>query len=204
MSPVNLRNLGIPWDQPVYREGFSRTRRPGRGHLGNSSGWQETEGNHTPSAIHLPIQQRPETRGLEGYGSSSSAAPTPQRSFPMEHGQQEVQPRIPLEELGESFQKICLKVIHFKELMVITKVWNPTRQFRLPEERVTGIREIQATIQAIEEQLNQKGPTLIPSGSQGVDQPNSPVASHHSGTRRSVSNSHHSSQSQVFSRRRQG
>ncbi|MBW0536938.1 hypothetical protein O181_076653 [Austropuccinia psidii MF-1] len=72
------------------------------------------------------------------------------------------------------------------------------------EERENSIRENQATIQAIEEQLNQKGPTLIPSGSQGVDQPNSPVASHHLGTRRSVATSHHSSQSQVVSRRRQG
>ncbi|MBW0494823.1 hypothetical protein O181_034538 [Austropuccinia psidii MF-1] len=32
------------------------------------------------------------------------------------------------EELAESFQKICLKEIEFKDLMVITKGWNPTRQ----------------------------------------------------------------------------
>ncbi|MBW0468691.1 hypothetical protein O181_008406 [Austropuccinia psidii MF-1] len=56
----------------------------------------------------------------------------------------------------------------------------------------------------MEEQLNQKDPTPIPSGSQGVDQPNSPVASHYSGISRSVAKSHHSSQSQVVSRRRQG
>ncbi|MBW0562142.1 hypothetical protein O181_101857 [Austropuccinia psidii MF-1] len=31
-------------------------------------------------------------------------------------------------ELGERFQKICLKEIDFRDLMVITKVWNPTRQ----------------------------------------------------------------------------
>ncbi|MBW0483752.1 hypothetical protein O181_023467 [Austropuccinia psidii MF-1] len=40
------------------------------------------------------IQQKPQTRGLKGYGSSSSSPPTTQRSTPMEHGQQEVQPRI--------------------------------------------------------------------------------------------------------------
>ncbi|MBW0546840.1 hypothetical protein O181_086555 [Austropuccinia psidii MF-1] len=57
-------------------------------------------------------------------------------------------------EIGASFQKICLKEIPFKDLMVITKVLNPTRQFRLLEERQTRIRENQATIQAIEEQLN--------------------------------------------------
>ncbi|MBW0535712.1 hypothetical protein O181_075427 [Austropuccinia psidii MF-1] len=52
-------------------------------------------------------------------------------------------------ELGESFQKICLKEIPFKDLMVITKGWNPNRQFKLLEERTTRIRENQATIQAI-------------------------------------------------------
>ncbi|MBW0476457.1 hypothetical protein O181_016172 [Austropuccinia psidii MF-1] len=35
-------------------------------------------------------------RGLEGYGSSSSAPPAPQRSIPIKHGQQEVQPSITL------------------------------------------------------------------------------------------------------------
>ncbi|MBW0523169.1 hypothetical protein O181_062884 [Austropuccinia psidii MF-1] len=67
-------------------------------------------------------------------------------------------------ELGESFQKICLKEIDFKDLMVINKGWNPTRQFRLLEERETKIRENQTTIQAIEEKLNQTGPTQITSG----------------------------------------
>ncbi|MBW0486074.1 hypothetical protein O181_025789 [Austropuccinia psidii MF-1] len=177
-------------------------RGPGRGHPGHSGGWQETEGNHTHYEIHLPIQQKPQARGLEGYGSSSSAPPTPQRYFSMEHGKQEVQPSITLAELRASFQKICLREISFKDLMEITRGWNPTRKFRLLEERATRIRENEATIQAIE-QLNQTGPNLIPSGSQGVDQTNSPVDSHHSGIRRSVAKIHHSSQSQVVYRRRQ-
>ncbi|MBW0496774.1 hypothetical protein O181_036489 [Austropuccinia psidii MF-1] len=50
---------------------------------------------------------------------------------------------------------------------------------RLLEERATRMRENQATIQSIEEQLNQTGPTMIPSGSQGVDQPTTSVASYH-------------------------
>ncbi|MBW0542149.1 hypothetical protein O181_081864 [Austropuccinia psidii MF-1] len=79
------------------------------------------------------------------------------------------------EELGASCQKICLKDIDFKDLMVITKDWNPTRQFRLLEVRAQRIRENQATIQAIEEQLTQTGPTQIPSGSQGAGQISSPV-----------------------------
>ncbi|MBW0561572.1 hypothetical protein O181_101287 [Austropuccinia psidii MF-1] len=102
MSPVHLRNLGIPRNQPEDREGLSRTQRPGRGNLGHSGGWQEIEGNHSHSAIHFPIQLKPQTRGQEGYGSSSSAPPTPQRPFSMEHGQQEVQPSIPL---GRAWRK---------------------------------------------------------------------------------------------------
>ncbi|MBW0538307.1 hypothetical protein O181_078022 [Austropuccinia psidii MF-1] len=103
MSPVHLRNLGFQRNQPEDREGLSRTRIPSRGHLGHSGGWQNIEGNNTSSAIHIPIQQKPQTRGLEGYGSSSSAPPAPQRPLSMEHGQQEVQPRIPL---GRNWRKL--------------------------------------------------------------------------------------------------
>ncbi|MBW0492409.1 hypothetical protein O181_032124 [Austropuccinia psidii MF-1] len=87
--------------------------------------------------------------------------------------------------------------------MVITKRWNPNRQPKLLEERETRISENEATIQAIEEQLNQTEPTPIPSGSQGVDQPSSPVASQYAGSSISLFKSHHYSQSQVVSRRRQ-
>ncbi|MBW0577875.1 hypothetical protein O181_117590, partial [Austropuccinia psidii MF-1] len=69
MSPVHLRNLGFQRNQPEDRECLSRTRRPGREHLGNSFGWQDTEGNHTHPAIHFLIQQECQTTGLEGYGS---------------------------------------------------------------------------------------------------------------------------------------
>ncbi|MBW0561600.1 hypothetical protein O181_101315 [Austropuccinia psidii MF-1] len=94
MSPVHLRDLGFQRQQPEDREGFSTTRRPGRGHFGHSGGWQDIEGNNTHSVIHIPIKQKPQTRGLEGYGPTSSAPPTPKRPFSMEHGQQEVQPGI--------------------------------------------------------------------------------------------------------------
>ncbi|MBW0545367.1 hypothetical protein O181_085082 [Austropuccinia psidii MF-1] len=83
MSPVHLRNLGFQRYQPEDREGLSR--RPEGGHLGDSGGWQDIEGNHTHSAIHIPIEQKPQARGLEGYESSSSDPPTPQRPFSMEH-----------------------------------------------------------------------------------------------------------------------
>ncbi|MBW0495022.1 hypothetical protein O181_034737 [Austropuccinia psidii MF-1] len=91
MSPAYLRDLGFQRNQSEDREVLSRTRRPGRGHLGNSGGWQNTEGNHTHTAIHIPIQRKPQTRGLERYGSSSSAPPTLQQFISMEHGQREAQ-----------------------------------------------------------------------------------------------------------------
>ncbi|MBW0564797.1 hypothetical protein O181_104512 [Austropuccinia psidii MF-1] len=97
LSPRGVENhKSLHKYKPEDREGFSRTRRPRRGHLGHSGGWQDTERNHTHYAIHLTIQQKPQTRGLEGYGYSSSAPPPPPRSFPMAHGEQEVQPSIKL------------------------------------------------------------------------------------------------------------
>ncbi|MBW0552549.1 hypothetical protein O181_092264 [Austropuccinia psidii MF-1] len=105
MSPVHLRNLGFQRNQPEDREVLSRTRRPGRGHLGHSGGWKDTEENHTQPAIHFPIQQEPQTRGLERYGSSSSAPSTPQRCISMEDGQEEVQPGIPLGRTWSKFSE---------------------------------------------------------------------------------------------------
>ncbi|MBW0560832.1 hypothetical protein O181_100547 [Austropuccinia psidii MF-1] len=96
MSRVYLRNLGFQRNQPEDIEDLSGARRPGRGHLGCSSGWQDTERNNTHPSINIPVQQKPQTRGLEGYGSSSLAPETPQRPFSMKHGQQEAQYSIPL------------------------------------------------------------------------------------------------------------
>ncbi|MBW0499429.1 hypothetical protein O181_039144 [Austropuccinia psidii MF-1] len=109
MSPVYLRNLGFQRNQPEEREGFSRTRRPGRGHLGHSGGWQDTEVNHTHPSIGFPIKQEPQTRGLEKYGSSSSAPPTPQRFISMDHGQKKVQPSIPLARIWSKFPELFSK-----------------------------------------------------------------------------------------------
>ncbi|MBW0559214.1 hypothetical protein O181_098929 [Austropuccinia psidii MF-1] len=102
MSPVYLRDLGFQRNQPEDREGLSRTRRPGRRHLGHSGGWQSNEGDNINLAIHTPFQQEPQTRGLERHGPSSSAPPTPQRFISMEHGQQEVQSGI---SLGRTWSK---------------------------------------------------------------------------------------------------
>ncbi|MBW0558261.1 hypothetical protein O181_097976 [Austropuccinia psidii MF-1] len=53
MSPVHLINLSLQRNQQEDREGLSRTRMRGRGNLGHSGGWQDIEGNHTHSAIHI-------------------------------------------------------------------------------------------------------------------------------------------------------
>ncbi|MBW0540849.1 hypothetical protein O181_080564 [Austropuccinia psidii MF-1] len=103
MSPVYLRDLGFQRNQPEDRVGLSRTRRRGRVHLGHSGGWQNNEGDNIDLAIHNPIQQEPQNRGLEVYGSSSSAPPTPQRFISMEHGQQSVQPG---KSLGRTWSKL--------------------------------------------------------------------------------------------------
>ncbi|MBW0521287.1 hypothetical protein O181_061002 [Austropuccinia psidii MF-1] len=184
MSPVYLRDLGLQRNQPEDREGLSRTRRPGRGHLGHSGGWKNNEGDNINLAIHTPIQQEPQTRGLEGYGSSSSAPPTPQRFISMEHRQQKVQPG---KSLGRTWSKLP------EDLSQRHRIQRPDgnhqrlesyQAVRLLEARAQRIRENQGTIQAIEEHLTQTGPTQIPSGSQGAGQISSPVASHHSDTKK--------------------
>ncbi|MBW0575384.1 hypothetical protein O181_115099 [Austropuccinia psidii MF-1] len=67
------------------------------------------------------------------------------------------------EELRESYQKICLREMSFKEVVEITKSWNPNRKFKLLEERKAKIRDNKAKIQAIEEQWSQKENIHTPS-----------------------------------------
>ncbi|MBW0472652.1 hypothetical protein O181_012367 [Austropuccinia psidii MF-1] len=66
------------------------------------------------------------------------------------------------EELGKSCQRICLKEIPFRDLVEITKGYNPNRTFRLLDESKVRIWKNQATIQAIEEQFNKKDDTKAP------------------------------------------
>ncbi|MBW0502713.1 hypothetical protein O181_042428 [Austropuccinia psidii MF-1] len=143
-APTHHRN------KPEDREGLFKTRIPEREILRHSTGWQSTEGNHAHSSIHFPIQQKPQTKGLEGYGSSSSTWKLLKDIFQWSMGQKGLKLASHWEELGASFQKISLKEIPFRDIMVITKGCNTTRQFRLLQERESRIRENQATIQAIE------------------------------------------------------
>ncbi|MBW0508339.1 hypothetical protein O181_048054 [Austropuccinia psidii MF-1] len=96
MSLVHLMCHGIARNQPEDRHGPLRTRRLGfRRHIG----LQNTEGNHTHATINLLIQQEPQNRELEGYGSIYSAPTTSQRFISMEHGQQEVKANFTLESI---------------------------------------------------------------------------------------------------------
>ncbi|MBW0520804.1 hypothetical protein O181_060519 [Austropuccinia psidii MF-1] len=162
MSPVHLINLGFQRNLQEYREGLSRTRRPGGGHLGNCGGWKDIEVSHTHSAIHIPIYQKPQTRGLEGYGSSSSAPPTSQRLFSMENGQQEFQTIIPLGRMCNKFPEDMSQRDRIQRPYGNHQSWNHTRTFRLLDVRTNMIMENQVTIKAIEEQLTQTGNTQIP------------------------------------------
>ncbi|MBW0568442.1 hypothetical protein O181_108157 [Austropuccinia psidii MF-1] len=88
--------------------------------------------------------------------------------------------------------------------MVINKGLNTNRKFTLLEEMEARRKENQAPIQAIEEKMNQTENTLIPSGSQGLKQPDTPVDLKHSRTSRLVAKSHHYSKLKVVFSRRQG
>ncbi|MBW0490600.1 hypothetical protein O181_030315 [Austropuccinia psidii MF-1] len=127
---------------------------------------------------------KPQSRGLEGYGSISSAPPTHQR--PMQHGQEVVQPSIPL---GRTWIKLP------EDMSQRDRLQRPYgNQQRL---------EPHQAVQTPGGEGNQdKGESShYPSY---IGQTSSPVASHNSGTNRSVAKSHHSSHSQVVSRRRHG
>ncbi|MBW0544952.1 hypothetical protein O181_084667 [Austropuccinia psidii MF-1] len=164
MSPVNLRNLGIPSDQPEGREGLFRTRRHGIGNLRHSGGWQDTEGYHTHFSLTFQFNRSLKPEDWKDTDKVLQLHQLLKDLFQWSMDDKRYNLESHLEKLGASCKKICFKEIHLKELMVITKGWNPTRQCSLLEERATRIRENQAATQAIEEQLNQTGPTLIPSG----------------------------------------
>ncbi|MBW0460474.1 hypothetical protein O181_000189 [Austropuccinia psidii MF-1] len=79
----------MPRNKPKGRTELFISR---RSVFGQNSEWQDTEAVDTHTTIHLPIQQRPQTRGLNRNVSSTSAPPTPQRPVSVEHETHEVQP----------------------------------------------------------------------------------------------------------------
>ncbi|MBW0530313.1 hypothetical protein O181_070028 [Austropuccinia psidii MF-1] len=179
MSTVHLRNLGFQTNQPEEREGLSRTRRPGRGHLGQGGGWQDTEGNLHTLPFTFQFNKNLKAEDWKDMDQVLQLHQLLKDSFQWSMDNKWFNLESHWEELEASCKKIGLKEIYFRDLMVITKGWNPTRKCRLLEVQANRIRDNKATAQAIEEQLNQTGHTQIPSGSQGEGHISSPVASHH-------------------------
>ncbi|MBW0529369.1 hypothetical protein O181_069084 [Austropuccinia psidii MF-1] len=151
MSPVHLRNPVFQRNQPEDREGLSESMRPGGGNLGHSGGWKEIERNHTHSATQISnstetSDQRTGKIFIKFFSSTNSS----KAFFQWSMDNKRFNLASHWAELGASFQRIYLKEIDFKDLIVITKGWNSMRQFKLLEVRGNRIRDNQANIQAIE------------------------------------------------------
>ncbi|MBW0473394.1 hypothetical protein O181_013109 [Austropuccinia psidii MF-1] len=121
MSPVHLRNLGIPRNQPEDREGLFKNRIPKRGHLGHSGGWHETEENHAHYSIHLPTQQKVKQEDWKDIDQALQLHQLLKDLFQWSMDNKRFNLASHWAELGAICQKICLKEIPFKDLMVITK-----------------------------------------------------------------------------------
>ncbi|MBW0565394.1 hypothetical protein O181_105109 [Austropuccinia psidii MF-1] len=166
MSPVHLRDLGFQRNQPEDREGLSRARRPGRGHLDTVVDGKTMREIISTLPFTLQFNRNLKPQDWEDMDQALQLHQLLKDLFQWSMENKRFNLTSHWKELGESCQRICLKEIDFKDLMVITKGCKPTRKFRLLDARANRIRENQATIQSIEEQLNQTGPTQIPSSSQ--------------------------------------
>ncbi|MBW0475733.1 hypothetical protein O181_015448 [Austropuccinia psidii MF-1] len=93
VKPVS-RELGTQRNHPEEITGLFRSRGSGFEKHGE---WKNTQEDYTSNLIQLPIQQTSQARGLDRHGLSTPAPPNPQRSVPMEHGKQEVQPGFTLQ-----------------------------------------------------------------------------------------------------------
>ncbi|MBW0514727.1 hypothetical protein O181_054442 [Austropuccinia psidii MF-1] len=89
----------------------------------------------------------------------------------MEHGQQELQPIFTLGGTESMLPEGMSQRYTLQRSYGNYKRMKSKQAVQSPRGRAARIRENQATTQAIEEHLNQKEHTLIPSGSQGVDKP---------------------------------
>ncbi|MBW0590110.1 hypothetical protein O181_129825 [Austropuccinia psidii MF-1] len=136
MSPVHLRNLVIPRDHPEDRQGLFRMPIPGTKHLGHNSGCKPLREIILTLTFTFQLKRNLKP---EDWNNMDQALQLHQLLKDLLEWNMESK-RFNLEshcsDLGASFQKICLKEIPFKD-MVITKGWNPNRQFKLLEERET-------------------------------------------------------------------
>ncbi|MBW0563921.1 hypothetical protein O181_103636 [Austropuccinia psidii MF-1] len=116
MSPLHLRNLAFQRNPPEDREGFSRTRRPGGGHLGHSGGWQYIEGNNNHSTIHITAKHKLKPGDWKDMDQVLQLHQLLKDLFQWRMDNKSFNLASHWEEVGASFQKICLKYIAFNTL----------------------------------------------------------------------------------------
>ncbi|MBW0485667.1 hypothetical protein O181_025382 [Austropuccinia psidii MF-1] len=121
MSPVHLRS------QPEDREGLSRTRKHGRGHLGHSGGSKSLREIIPTPPFTFQFNRNLRPGDWKDMDQVLQLHQLLKDIFQWIMDNKRFNLASNWEELGESCQKICLKEIPFKGLMVITKGWNPTR-----------------------------------------------------------------------------
>ncbi|MBW0566638.1 hypothetical protein O181_106353 [Austropuccinia psidii MF-1] len=104
MSPVHLRSIGVPRNQKEER----------------------TEN------FRIPVQRKPQSRGLERHGTSSPAPPTPPRPVTMENGKQEVQPQITLGRTWKKFPEYISQNDNFQGPHGNKKRVEPKQELQTP------------------------------------------------------------------------
>ncbi|MBW0506619.1 hypothetical protein O181_046334 [Austropuccinia psidii MF-1] len=135
MSPVHIRN------KEKEREGFSITRRPGGGHLGNSVDGMKLREVIPTLQFTFQFNRNLKPDDWKDMDQVLQLHQLFKDLFQWSMDEKLFSLESHWVEIGAICQKICLKGIPFNYLMEITKGWNPTRKFRLLEERATRIRE---------------------------------------------------------------
>ncbi|MBW0532204.1 hypothetical protein O181_071919 [Austropuccinia psidii MF-1] len=138
MSPVHLRDLGVPRSQPEEITGMFRSRRPAFGKHGE---WKETQGNHSHTPIHFQFSIHLKTEDWPDIDQVLQLHQLLKYLFQRSLENKILNLASYWVELGASCQKVCVREISFKELMEITKDWNPSKELKLLEERAAKIRE---------------------------------------------------------------
>ncbi|MBW0471327.1 hypothetical protein O181_011042 [Austropuccinia psidii MF-1] len=93
------------------------------------------EGNHTHSSLHIPIHHKPQTRALEDMDQVLQLHQLLKDLFQWRMDNKSFNLASHWAELGASCQKISLKELDFRDLMVRTTGWNPTRKRTTDPER---------------------------------------------------------------------
>ncbi|MBW0469419.1 hypothetical protein O181_009134 [Austropuccinia psidii MF-1] len=119
------------------REGFSRTRRPGKGHLDTVVDGKTLREIIPILPFTLKLNRNLRTEDWKDMDKVLQFHQLLKNLFQWSMDNNRFNVASYWAELGAIFQKICLKEIENNNLIVITKCWNPTRQFRLLEVSLT-------------------------------------------------------------------